>query len=106
MNKLGSAKANEIKANQYYFTYWHGDKGENVRPIFAYTMDLTKKESWKCAVVLCPPGVGNEWYFFSDDIGDVNNILHTHNDNVIINQDPVKDRGTNYPYWYKRLKNN
>ena len=34
MNKSSSAKASQIKANQYYFTYWHGDKGELYRPVF------------------------------------------------------------------------
>jgi len=95
---IGSAKATQIKANQYYFTYWHGDKGENVRPIFAYTMDLTLKEAWRC-VYICQ---GNAWHFFGKEAI----VIHSKQDNVIINQDPVKDRGINYPYWYKRLKNN
>ena len=92
---IGSDRASLIKANQYYFTYWHGDKGELYRPIFKVQGALGARKpyneygTWKSFGYVKDPSATQTLIDFST--------------NIKFNTDEgISKRFEDYPYWYKK----
>lgn len=78
------------KPNQYYFTYWHGDKGKLYRPVFKVQGQLGVRWPSNCYVTLCSFGLGGISDWRQRLIG------------FETNRDTYWNRGQDYPYWYKK----
>ena len=87
---IGSARASQIIPNQYYFTYWHGDKGENYRPIFKVQSQLGFRTPYDCYTTWCSSAYENDPSTRKDIIP------------MTSNRDTYWNRGSDYPYWYKK----
>lgn len=83
-----------IKPNQYYFTYWHGDKGELYRPVFKVQPSLTDLQ-YKNPLTF---GYKGTWAAFPKSNG--NKIIPSESaPNNWIN---YYNQGKDYPYWYEQ----
>ena len=87
MNKSSSAKASQIKPNQYYFTYWHGDKGERDKPVFKVNLTQTVGRPWGCQ---------STWCLFTNGANVTTAIPYD------VNIDRLLESAPYYPYWYKK----
>ena len=85
------------KANQYYFTYWHGDKGELYKPVFKVQGQLGVRWPSNCYVTWCSFGYGwsGDWRQKLIPLESVSNYWINKS-----NQERVS--GDNYPYWYEK----
>jgi hypothetical protein len=81
---IGSANADLIQPNKYYFTYWNDYKGERNIPVYKLQTTKTKGIPWGCANVMC---------LFTDELI------------TPIPFDTNPDRVYTYPYWYKEWFN-
>ena len=90
MNKLSLDRANEIRSNQYYFTYWHGDKGELDRPIFKVQGALGARVPYSYYGTW-----GSYGYYWDKNATQKFMKMEDSRDNYL-------EQGSDYPYWYKK----
>ena len=97
MDKSSSDRAGLIKANQYYFTYWHGDKGSLDRPVFKVTSQLGFR---------FPYAHYGTWgsYAYELDPNARKKIipLESASNDWINKSFEERNSGVNYPYWYEK----